>query len=314
MPILHSTDRRGHPNVFRCDADADILRSMGPGGQTKQRRAAPPAKVLVRPPGRSFRLALSEHPERDRLDPERAARQHAGFVAALRGHGADVVNLPEVADLPDATFVSDTVLVLPPASSPEGPPGLVVFTRPGAETRRAEVEAIARPVRSLVQPGTLEVTVKEPGTLEGGDVIVFGDHLAIGLSARTNREGASQLAEAASAFGYRPFLCQVRDRLHLASAVTVLGPNRLVGTAAGFASLDESGAAEVVQRILLADEDVVAANVLALGGWCFVPAGHPRAVARLESAGERVVSVELDEFERADGGPTCLVALVPIRP
>jgi len=184
MPILHSTDRRGHPNVFRCDADADILRSMGPSGQTKQRRAAPPAKVLVRPPGPSFRLALSEHPERDRLDPERAARQHAGFVAALRGHGADVVNLPEVADLPDATFVSDTVLVLPPASSPEGPPGLVVFTRPGAETRRAEVEAIARPVRSLVQPGTLEVTVKEPGTLEGGDVIVFGDHLAIGLSAR----------------------------------------------------------------------------------------------------------------------------------
>jgi len=105
------------------------------------------------------------------------------------------------------------------------------------------------------------------------------------------------------------------DRLHLASAVTAIGPRRLVGTAAGFESLDAAGPdvapGHEVERILVPDSEPGGANVLALGGRCIMAAGNPVTAAALRAAGESVVEIDLEEFARADGGPTCLVAIVP---
>ena len=84
-----------------------------------------------------------------------------------------------------------------------------------------------------------------------------------------------------------------------------------MGTAAGFESLAAAGAAQAVERLLLDDDDLPAANVLAAGGRCFMAAGYPRAAKLLRESGEDVVEVELDEFTKADGGPTCLVAILP---
>jgi len=246
----------------------------------------------MRRPGPAFKDALSEHPLRGRIDPERAVRQHAAFARALRSAGVEVVELGPEPALADATFVSDTLVRLG---------DLVVLTRPGAESRRPEIGPVAHLAGARIEA---------PGTLDGGDVIVYGDRVAIGLSARTNREGAEQLCRIAEKRGRRAFLCPVDDRLHLASAVTVLGPERLVGTAAGFRSLDAAGAADGAVRLLLDDDDLPAANVLAVAGGCFMAAGYPRAAALLRAAGEDVVEVELDEFTKADGGPTCLVAVI----
>ena len=266
-------------------------------------------RLIVRPPGDAFRGALADHHGPSVLDPERARRQHAAFVAALERCGVQVERLPAEPDLPDATFVSDTLLAFAGAAEPEGPARLLVITRPGAPSRRAEVAAVAARARALA-PGAGVVELREPGTLDGGDVLCFADRVAIGLSARTNREGAGQLAEAVQGLGYRPFLCPVQGRLHLATAVTALGPNRLVGTPAGFESLDAAGAASAVERILLSPEEQPAANVLALRNHCLMVSGYPRAVEALQGAGHAVIELELDEFVRADGGPTCLVAQV----
>ena len=250
-------------------------------------------RLLVRPPSPAFKRALSEHPLRGKIDPHRALQQHVAFVQALHDAGVEVVELPAEPELPDACFVSDTLVPIGDS---------VVLTRPGAESRRRETDSVARYATARIEG---------PGTLDGGDVIVYGDRIAIGVSARTNREGAEQLCRLAEGAGHRAFLCPVDDRFHLASAVTVLRPDRLVGTAAGFRSLDAAGAAEGVERLLLDDADVPAANVLAAGGRCFMAAGFPRAAAILREAGEDVVEVKLDEFTKADGGPTCLVAILP---
>jgi dimethylargininase len=271
-------------------------------------------KVIVRPPSAAFARALSEHAERERIDVEAGGAQHAAFVGALRAAGLDLIELPPEPDLGDACFPSDVLVAFTPAGEPQAGAALLVATRPGAPSRRAEVASVAVCARELA-PRAAFVEIEEPGTLDGGDVIVYGDRVAIGVSARTNAAGAVQLADRVRDLGYHPFLCPVTDRLHLASGVTVLRPTRLVGTAAGFASLDEAShlaaPREEVERLVLDDDDAVAANVLALGGRCFIVAGYPRAVALLAAHGETAVGLDLSEFTRADGGPTCLVAIVP---
>lgn len=268
---------------------------------------------LVRPPSDALVHALSEHPDKGGIDPDEARRQHAGYLSALRAAGLELVELPPEPDLPDATFVWDTMLALPRAGE-EGPTALVVMTRPGEASRRPEVATVETRLRELLPADTTFTTILEPGTMDAGDVIVYGDRVAIGVSARTNRSGAEQLAILVRALGYQPFLCPVTDRLHLATAISPLGDDLLIGTPAGFASIDGGGADAAppeIQRLVIPQEEEPGANVLVAGGNAFVPTGNPTAVGLMREAGLRVVEVPLDQFTRADGGPTCLVGPVP---
>ncbi len=298
--------------------------------------------VIVRPPGPAFRDAISTHPDRDQIDVSRARRQHAAFCAALEEAGVPLLRLPEEPLLPDATFVSDTVIALVPRRSDARP--IVVVARPAMASRRPEVESVVGAAASCLPPDTRVVRVEDPGTLEGGDVVVYGDRVAIGLSARTNRMGAQVLFDAAASLGYRPFLCPVTDRLHLASAVTAVTPDTLVGTSAGFASLDAASFASLdaagfvsldtagfasldaagadaagadaapageIRRLLLPDHELSGANVLSLRGHAFLASGNATARRLLLEAGLVVHELDLGEFALADGGPTCLVNVIP---
>ena len=269
--------------------------------------------VIVRPPGAAFSDAISNHPDSHRIDVSRARAQHAAFCAVLEDAGLPLLRLAEEPDLPDATFVSDSLVALAPVLPDRSP--LVVVARPAFASRRLEVESVLSAALACLPAGTRVVPVEAPGTLEGGDVIAYGDRIAIGLSARTNVLGAHVLADAARSLGYRPFLCPVTDRLHLATAVTAVDPETLIGTAAGFASLDAAGpdAAPTgeIRRLLLPDDELLWANVLALGGRVFLGSGNPTATRLLRETGLVVHELELDEFALADGGPTCLVNILP---
>jgi dimethylargininase len=268
-------------------------------------------RLIMRPPGEAMRRALSQHPERDRINPLAAARQHASYVRAIEAAGVPVMLLPVDQELPDACFTWDTILAF--ARPAGGPTVLLVAARPGEVSRRPEVASVLECARGMA-PAAEVARILEPGTLDGGDVIAYGPRVAIGISARTNEAGARQLAALVQRIGYQAFLCPVDDRLHLASAVTPIGPRRLIGTASGFESLDAAGpevAPDDVERLVIPENEVAGANVLAAGGRCFIAMGCPGAVEALRRAGESVVEVELDEFLRADGGSTCLVAPVP---
>src|SRR5205823_9844865 len=177
-------------------------------------------------------------PHRDRIDPERARAEHAAYVRALEDATVAVTLLPPETDMPDACFTWDTLLAFP--SPGDGKTALLVAARPGAPSRRREVASVLGCARRLA-PGAEVVEIRDPGTLDGGDVIIYGGCVAIGVSARTNEAGARQLASAVGRFGYHAFLCPVADRLHLASAITSVGARRLIGTRSGFASLEAAG-------------------------------------------------------------------------
>lgn len=271
------------------------------------------AHYLMRPPSEAFAQALSTHPLGHLIDVDEARRQHAGVVAVMRAAGAGIVMLPEEPRLADAPFVQDTMVSFTWADDPHGASALLVLTRPGAPSRRPEVPSVTAAAEPLLSPDCRRITVAAPGTMDGGDVLLWGDRVVIGLSGRTNEAGALQVKTAVEALGYRVWLCPVTDgRLHFASAITVVRPGRLIGTAIGFADLDavDPGILDGVDRVLIPDEELPAHNVLPVNGTVITPAGYPVAAAMLRERGERVVEVDYDQFTRADAGLTCLVGLV----
>lgn len=228
------------------------------------------------------------HVGRVPIDLPRAEAQHAAYEDALRELGCRVVRVPGAPDLPDAVFVEDTAIVLDEVA---------ILTRPGAASRRPETEAVAgvlagcRPLRRIV----------EPGTLEGGDVLRAGRTLFVGRSSRTNADGLAQLREHAAGFGYRVVPVEVRQCLHLKSAVTLVAPDCYL-VQPGWVARAPFEAGAVVE---VDPREPFAANALLVGGAVIYPRAFPRTRERLEKAGVRVATVDVSELQKAEGAVTC---------
>jgi len=257
--------------------------------------------AIVRPPGDSFVWAESRHPERDRIDPERARAQHAAYCRLLEAAGVEVVELAPDEAHPDACFTQDPAIVLE---------GRALLGRFGALSRRGEEKAIADVLGPLVR---CIDAVQAPATLEGGDLLRVGRRIVMGRSRRTNDAGIEALRCFAEPLGWEVCTAEVPSwALHLQTAATgvgdrvVLGPQEVV-TQPAFEGLD---------RVVVPDDDRGAGNVAVidrarLGKRSFVIAAGSHPVHReLEARGFEVHAAALDEFERADGSPTCLSLLV----
>ena len=248
--------------------------------------------ALVRPPGATFAAGLT----RARLgapDLAQARAQHARYCEALERCGLAVTRLAPDDVHPDATFVEDCAVLVP---------GLAVLARPGAESRRGEVAA----VRAALAGGTAAVReIAAPGTLDGGDVCEAGGTVFVGVSERTNEEGARQLAELLSRRLYAVTVVDIRGvpgLLHLKSGLAHLGDSRLAAVAA-LAERDLFSGYEVV-RVEPGEE--YAANCVRVNDRVLIAAGHPRFAAALGALGYATIAVEMSEFRKQDGGPSCL--------
>jgi dimethylargininase len=253
--------------------------------------------ALVRPPSDAFANAVSNHPNATTIDPERARRQHRGYVATLRAVGVEVVELPPVADLPDACFVEDCAVVLGHAA---------LLCRPGVSSRAREPElvreALARHLASHID--RLD-ELPDGATLEGGDVLRPGSRLYsrlyVGRSRRTNPAGIDALARlAAPRIAVVPVAVPA-GFLHLQTAVTALGPGTLIGVPEALAMFEPP-----VRGVPVTPDEHPAASVLTIGRQVIMAAGCPNAAAQVRELGYQVHEIDLSEFTKADGGPTCL--------
>jgi len=228
------------------------------------------------------------HRARDPIDVGHAEIEHAAYEETLRSLGATVVRAPPEPALPDAVFVEDTALVLDEVG---------IITRPGASTRRPEIESIGR-VLSAYRP---LLKIESPGTLDGGDVLPVGRTLYVGQSSRTNREGVCQLEMLLSKWDYEVIPVPVDGCLHLKSAVTQVA-ERLLLINADWVSPESFGSMDVV-TVSPAEPD--AANALRIGSVVIYPSQYPETAERLERAGVRIVPVPCTELAKAEGGVTC---------
>jgi dimethylargininase len=228
------------------------------------------------------------HLPRLAIDHSLAVGQHGRYQAALASLGCHVVSLPSEPSLPDSVFVEDAAVVLDEVA---------VLTRPGAKSRRPEVELLAGPLgqqRELVR-------IMPPGRLEGGDVLRVGRSIYVGLSSRTNRTGIDQLTEVAQRLGYQVQAVPVQGCLHLKSAVTQVGPEMLLMNPA-WVPAQLWGR---MDRLHVAVDEPYAANGLLIAGALIYPTTFPRTQAMLDDRGVRVMAVDVSELQKAEGAVTC---------
>ena len=244
-------------------------------------------RALVRPTSRKLADGQLTHIERVPVDVDLAERQWANYCDTLDSWGFETVRVAGDDDLPDSVFVEDAVVMFG---------DLAVLTSPGAESRRAETDAVGATLRELgIETAALEL----PATLDGGDVLKVGRTVYVGQGGRTNGDGIRQLRALLTPRGWTVVGVPVTKVLHLKSAVTALPDGTVIGHLddvdhpgifPSFLAMPEHGAAAVV----LSDDTVLMA------------ASVPRSVALVESLGYRVVTVDITEFEKLEGCVTCL--------
>ena len=170
--------------------------------------------AIVRPPAPNFADGLTTV-DLGRPDVAKALAQHDAYCRALEESGLALTRLPADPHFPDSTFVEDTAVITVRGSA--------ILTRPGAPSRSGEVVAIEEALASRF-PRLLRI--EAPGTVDGGDIDEAGEHFFIGVSRRTNEEGARQLARLLAADGYTSSLYDIRgvdEILHLKSGIAWLG-------------------------------------------------------------------------------------------
>lgn len=235
------------------------------------------------------------HLARVPIDADRATAQHREYEDCLADLGCTVERLSPTPDLADSVFVEDTAVVLQEVA---------IITRPGAVSRRAEIESVAEALRRY---RTLEF-IQPPATLDGGDVLRLGYRLYVGNSARSNSEGISQLREIVSPYGYSVHSVNVTGCLHLKSAVTEVADNTVLLNPA-WVDIDFFRSAD---RIEVHDDEPHAANALRIGAAVIYPANFPRTCSRLEQHGIGVHTIEVAELQKAEAGVTCCSILIDV--
>lgn len=255
-------------------------------------------KVVICTPGPAFFGVraddLSAHNFHATIDAAAALKQHHLLQETLAVCGAEVTALEEPSGQPNAVFVQDVAVAT--ASG-------CIRMRMGLPTRQGEVSWMATALAAL---GVPEIGhIEAPGTAEGGDVILAGDVAFVGLSGRTNAEGVRQLSSLLGALGYAVRVIPVPTSfLHLGGVMSVIGPQQIV---AGTDVLPE-GVLAGFELVELSRWDFTGGNVITLGPAEVIAEQHNEPViAALLRAGIKVHALDLFEFVKGGGGPSCLI-------
>jgi dimethylargininase len=246
-------------------------------------------RAIVRRPGKSFTDGITTA-GLGRPNLARALEQHDAYIAALKQCGLAVTVLPADEDYPDSTFVEDTAVLTR---------RLAVITNPGARSRNGEKAAI----QPIIQRFYSELALIEPpGTLDGGDVLEVDGHFFIGLTGRTDVRGAGQLIMTLEQHGYSGSTVALESFLHLKTGVAWIGGHELL--AAG--ELIDNPAFGNFDIIPVSPEETCAANCIRVNDRVLIPAGFNETHKELAGRGYDLIEVEMSEFQKMDGGLSCL--------
>jgi len=246
-------------------------------------------QTIVRKPGKSYINGLTSS-NLGKPDYEKTLVQHEGYIETLKKCNVGVTVLEADESFPDSCFVEDPAIVTEKVA---------IVTNPGAESRNGEKVDIKKVLEKFYE--NIE-EIQEPGTVEGGDILRVGDHFYIGISCRTNQAGAESLRDILAKYGYTSTLVPLAKFFHLKTGIAYLGDKDLL-VAGEF--IDHPDFKDF-NRIVVSDEEEYAANCVAINDYVLLPKGFPQTKEKVEKAGYQVLEVDLSEFQKQDGGLSCL--------
>jgi dimethylargininase len=228
------------------------------------------------------------HIDRSHIDLDVARDQHFGYMQALRSLQCEIIELPEEPDLPDSVFVEDAAFILPEVA---------VITRPGADSRKAETASIIQ----ALSPHRKLLHVTAPATVDGGDVLILGKNIYIGLSLRSNQEAIDQIQSLLKEYGYTVTGVAMHDCLHLKTALTKVDDQTVLINPAWV----DTSHFKALDWIEVDASEPFAANCLPVNGQVIYPTSFPKTTKKLEAHGYRIFPVQVDELAKAEGAVTC---------
>jgi dimethylargininase len=250
-------------------------------------------KALVRRPGPRLPEGIVAHIERMPVDYELALKQWEQYVALLQRNDWEIIEVVRADDCPDSVFVEDTMVVYK---------NKAMIARPGALSRRSEIEGAQRTIERL---GYSIDCIREPGTLDGGDVLQVADVIYVGRSDRTNAEGAAQMRRTFEPLGASVVEVPVHKVLHLKSAATALPNGSVIGY---LPALDD---ASIFPEFICVPEPAGAHVVLLGGNRLLMAASAPTSAELFAGLGYEPIVVDISEYEKLEGCVTCLSVLLP---
>jgi dimethylargininase len=245
-------------------------------------------KAIVRKPAETFVNGITTA-NLGKPEINLALKQHDAYCEALIKCGVELIVLDADPDFPDSCFVEDTAIVTRDFG---------IITRPGDKRRLGEEVEI----RKVLEPLLKLHFIEEPGTLDGGDIMQADNKFYIGLSNRTNLAGSKQLTKILSSYNYDVYSVPVCNLLHFKTGVNYLGENNLL-IHKDFCSKDDF---KSYNRIVINENEEYAANSLRVNDYVLTPKGFPETKASIEKLGYKTIELELSEFQKLDGGLSCL--------
>jgi len=246
-------------------------------------------QAIVRTPGRSIVDGLRAHgapaPDRARIMVE-----HAAYLDALRQAGVRVQVLPALEAYPDSMFVEDPALVFAE---------FAVSLTLRANSRAGEAALLYDALSARFST----VQRLADGHVDGGDVLVLGDEVLVGVSQRTDRQGAESLAALLDQRGLSTrVVATPASVLHLKSGCSLVDEDTVLATAE-VAAITDFG----TRRVLVTPHgEEGGANVLRVNGHLLVSRMYPRLVEMLAREDLQLLLMETTEIAKVDAGLTCM--------
>lgn len=276
--LMESKDNKGK---ISCDNEYDRLE-----------------RVLVCPPAfMKIEEAINEtqkHFLDDNIDQEKAMEQHRKFIQALHEHGSDVILLPPVNKFPEQVFTRDIGFTI----------GDTVFISTMGTKMRSGEDVI-------LQDWLEEMGIKhekiESFAIEGGDVIVDGSKVWVGVSSRTTEKAIEELQ---SKLPDHQVMAVPFDSkfLHLDCLFNIISPTEALIYSKAFSKemVERFAAHYSLIEVNDGEQFTMGPNVLSLGDRTLLSLPVNKEVNKqLTLSGYNVIELDISEIIKSGGSFRC---------
>ncbi|WP_336619001.1 dimethylarginine dimethylaminohydrolase family protein [Jeotgalibacillus sp. ET6] len=254
-------------------------------------------RVLVCPPAfMKIEKAINEtqkHFLDENINQEKAMEQHRNFIQALHTNGADVVQLPPINTFPEQVFTRDIGFTINDT---------VFISTMGTDVRTGE--------EVILEDWLNEMGMKHEkihSSIEGGDVIVDGSTVWIGVSSRTTNEA---IAELQSKLPDHKVIAVPFDSqyLHLDCLFNIVSPTEALIYSPAFdqETLEQFRAHYTLIEVNDKEQFTMGPNVLSLGNKTLLSLPVNKEInEKLTDAGYEVIELDISEIIKSGGSFRC---------